>query len=150
MGASSAAVFTGRRAGRAALNQSRRVTWQDHPGSLAEAGSGNGLLLARLCAGKPGGNRSNLADIRQLLPVCHGWRLVSRCERASLAAALAADGRRGRSFARPSSADGVLVDVRPQDGAIPPDPDKVYRSGLAFFIPAGKLAEVGHEIHAED
>lgn len=42
----------------------------------------------------------------------------------------------------PAAARGTLINVRPQDPAITTDPQAVYRYGLAFLVPAGKLAEV--------
>jgi CRISPR type III-A-associated RAMP protein Csm4 len=41
----------------------------------------------------------------------------------------------------PASANGMLLDVRPQDAAVHSEPPAVYRYGLPFFVPAGKLAE---------
>jgi CRISPR-associated protein Csm4 len=41
----------------------------------------------------------------------------------------------------PASANGMLLNVRPQDAAVHPEPPAVYRYGLAFLVPAGKLAE---------
>jgi len=42
----------------------------------------------------------------------------------------------------PATARGTFINVRPQDPAIKTGPQAVYRYGLAFLVPAGKLAEV--------
>jgi len=118
-------------------------------GILVEAASGNGLLLARYAPVSPAETRATLqtsSSYYQFVTVGGWYRDANGHPWRRRSLRLIAEG----ALLPVAQARGRLVDVRPQDGAIPPNPDKVYRSGLAFFIPAGKLAEVGHEIHTDD
>lgn len=117
-------------------------TWEEKALHLPEATEGYGLLLSRYapaseeeaaCSFKAkGGSFYQFVTVGGWYKdeAGHPWRRRS--------VRMAAEG----ALLPVETARGKLVNVRPEDGAITRGPMAVYRCGLAFLIPAGKLAEV--------
>jgi CRISPR type III-A-associated RAMP protein Csm4 len=122
-------------------------TWEDLDVDWPEADTGAGLLLSRYAPASQAEVETTLqtgAGFYQFVTVGgwykdhsgHPWRRRS--------VRMIAEG----ALLPIENTHGKLVDVHPDDEAITQGPPNVYRYGLAFFISAGKLAEVDHAVQS--
>jgi CRISPR type III-A-associated RAMP protein Csm4 len=115
-------------------------TFEKAENDFPESTEGYGLLLSRYVPASETETASVLQaekSLYQFVTVGGWYKDVTGHPWRRRSTRMVAEGAR-----LPVTAQGTLVNVRPQDKAIQADPQAVYRYGLAFLIPAGKLAEV--------
>lgn len=122
-------------------------TWDSYDEEMPTAESGYGLLLSRYAPASQAevvGCLQASGSFYQFVTVGGWYKDESGHPWRRRSVRMIAEG----ALLPIEKAHGKLVDVHPDDKAVTQGPSNIYRYGFAFFIPAGKLAEVGHAIQS--